>query len=79
MKKKKITRRIGDVVEIAHLLYKVEEDAGEGCSSCAFWSPSKGDCALSLDEWDIAGECGHTLRTDNKDIVFKYIGEGRSA
>ena len=67
-------RHIGERFELAGLIYEVEE-TDIGCGGCCFFYKEECERTLSTNEHDVVGYCGSVLRQDDKNVIFKYIGE----
>lgn len=62
-------RKIGETFEYEGKTFIVKKDNNYSCHGCVF----NNRCALSVK--GIAGECEHTYREDNKDVVFVEVRE----
>lgn len=67
-------RHIGERFELKGLIYEVQE-SGAGCRGCSFLYEEECVCTLSINESNVVGYCSSLRRPDNKDVIFKYIGE----
>ena len=71
---KKPFRSVGERFELAGLIYEVEE-TDIGCGGCCFFYKEECECTLTITEYNKVGYCGSVLRQDDKNVIFKYIGE----
>lgn len=67
-------RAVGERFELAGLIYEVEE-TDIGCGGCGFFYEEERECTLTPGEYNKVGYCGSVLRRDDKNVIFKYIGE----
>ncbi|MBR7052586.1 MAG: hypothetical protein IKI44_06335 [Bacteroidaceae bacterium] len=67
-------KAIGERFELAGLIYEVQESEA-GCGGCGFFYEEECECTLTPGEYDLVGYCGSVLRRDDKNVIFKYIGE----
>ena len=62
-------RAVGERFELAGLIYEI------GCGGCGFFYKEECECTLTINEYNKVGYCGSVLRRDDKNVIFKYIGE----
>lgn len=67
-------KAIGERFELAGLIYEVQESEA-WCRGCSFLYEEECECTLSINESNVVGNCSSLRRPDNKDVIFKHIGE----
>lgn len=57
-------------------IYSTKGAAREyGCGGCGFFYEEECECTLTPGEYNKVGYCGSVLRRDDKNVIYKYIGE----
>lgn len=67
-------RAVGERFELAGLIYEVEE-TDIGCDGCGFFYEEEYECTLTINEYNKVGYCSRLLRRDDKNVIFRQVGE----